>query len=188
MNKEKLTCRSIERQVVFLERKIYIIALIIAFAAIVVLTGADQLIKVWAIENLKNSSTMDFLKIGDFKILSLTYLENDGALFGSFGGMRWILVGVTAVLMAFCIYYMIKHRNEKFLLASMSLIVSGGLGNIIDRIFRGGIVVDYFDVQLFNFAIFNFADCCVVVGVIMLMIQILFLDKNEKDKSVNKNE
>ena len=72
--------------------------------------------------------------------------------------MRWILVGVTAALMVFCIYYMIKHKSNRFVVISLSLIVSGGLGNIIDRIFRNGLVVDYLDVKLFKFAIFNFAD------------------------------
>ena len=65
----------------------------------------------------------------------------------------------------------------------MTLIISGGFGNIIDRLFRGGLVVDYLDVQLFDFAIFNFADCCVVVGVVLLLIQILFFDKSTSQKT-----
>lgn len=159
--------------------------LIIAFLAIILLTGTDQLIKFWAVENLKGEPSREFIKIGDLKILNLTYLENDGAVFGSFGGMRWVLVGVTAVLMIFCVYYMITHRNNKFIVVCLSLIVSGGLGNIIDRLFRGGLVVDYLDVQLFDFAIFNFADCCVVIGVILLLAYVLFFDK-EHGKSVKK--
>lgn len=156
-----------------------------AFAAILLLTGTDQLIKLWVVDNLKNADSRDFLKIGKLDIMHLTYLENDGAVFGSFSGMRWVLVGVTAALMAFCVFYMIKHRRDKMLAVCMTLIVSGGLGNIIDRIFRNGIVVDYLDLQLFNFAIFNFADCCVTVGAALLLIYILFLDKGSK-KSVEK--
>lgn len=123
--------------------------------------------------------------------MHLTYLENDGAVFGSFSGMRWILVAVTAALMAFCVYYMIKHRNEKMLVACMILIVSGGLGNIIDRLFRGGIVVDYLDLQLFDFAIFNFADCCVTIGAAALLIYVIFFDKSDKkttEEKVSENE
>lgn len=88
--------------------------------------------------------------------------------------------------MIFCIYYLIKHKKELLTVISMTLIISGGFGNIIDRLFRGGLVVDYLDVQLFDFAIFNFADCCVVVGVVLLLIQILFFDKSTSQK--NKNE
>lgn len=168
-----------------------IVTLIVAFSAIVLLTGADQLIKLWVVENLKGAASRDFLKIGKLDIMHLTYLENDGAVFGSFSGMRWILVGVTAALMAFCVYYMIKHRREKMLVVCLTLIVSGGLGNIIDRLFRGGIVVDYLDLQLFNFAVFNFADCCVTIGAAMLLFYVIFFDKSGKkiaEEKVSGNE
>ena len=153
------------------------VTLIVAFVVMIILTLGDQLIKIWAIDNLKGQESMEFIKFGDTDILNLTYLENDGAVFGSFAGMRWVLVAVTALLMAFCIYYMIKNRTEKMLVTCMTLIVSGGLGNIIDRLFRGGVVVDYLDVQLFDFAIFNFADCFVTVCSVLLMIWIFFIDK-----------
>lgn len=169
------------------ERKIDIILLIIAFAAIFLLTGADQIIKIWAIDNLKNQPSKEFISFGNTKILDLTYLENDGAAFGSFAGMRWILICVIALLMVFCAYYMIKHKKEKLTLISMTLIISGGLGNIIDRLFRDGKVVDYFEVKFMDFAIFNFADCCVVVGVILFLIQMIFFDFRKKDKA-EKNE
>ena len=53
------------------------------------------------------------------------------------------------------------------------LVISGGIGNLIDRI-RIGYVVDYIEVRLFRFAIFNFADICVTVGIVLLLIYILF--------------
>ena len=67
--------------------------------------------------------------------------------------------------------------------------MAGGLGNMIDRVFRSGKVIDYLDVQLFPFAVFNFADCFVTVGTIMLAIYILFFmekdEKREKQAIVN---
>lgn len=164
------------------------VTLIVSFVVIIVLTLADQLIKIWAIDSLKGQESMEFIKIGDTDILNLTYLENDGAVFGSFAGMRWVLIAVTAILMAFCIYYMIKNRTEKLLVVCMTLIVGGGLGNIIDRLFRGGVVVDYLDVQLFDFAIFNFADCCVTVGAALLFLYVIFFDKSEKNVMKEKND
>lgn len=157
--------------------------LIIAlFAAVIFLVSADQLIKIWAIENLKGTEPVQFIKIGNTEILNLNYLENNGAVFGSFSGMRYMLIGVTAVMIAVCTYIMVKNcKKSKFLSVSLALVISGGLGNIIDRIFRNGKVVDYFEIRLFDFAIFNLADCCVVIGVILLMIYVLFIDgKKEK--------
>ena len=164
-----------------------ILPLIISFASIIALTGADQLIKLWAIDNLKGQPSMEFISIGSHKILDLTYLENSGAVFGSFAGMRWLLIAVTSGLMAFCVWYMIRHRKEILVLISMTLIVSGGIGNIVDRLFRGGKVVDYFDVKFMKFAIFNFADVCVVIGVILLLIQIIFTDFIKKKPSEKKD-
>lgn len=151
------------------------------------LIGTDQVIKLWAVENLKNATSRDFLKIGKLDIMHLTYVENDGAIFGSFSGMKWVLISVTTLMMVFCIYYMIKHKTEKLNVLCMTLIVGGGLGNLIDRLFRNGMVVDYLDLQLFNFAVFNFADCCVTVGAILFLIYILFFDKSDK-KPVSENE
>ena len=87
--------------------------LIAAIIIIILLTAADQLIKYWAIQELKPVGTMPFLHIGDKKILDLTYLENNGAVFSSFAGMRWLLVGTTVVLMAFCAYWLVRHGKIK---------------------------------------------------------------------------
>ena len=162
--------------------------IIALFAAILLLVSADQLIKIWAVSDLKGAGSVPFIKIGSTEILNLNYLENDGAVFGSFSGMKFMLIGVTAVMIIVCTVFMIKnYKNSKFLAWSLMLVISGGIGNIIDRIFRDGRVIDYFEVRLFNFAIFNFADCCVVIGVILLFVYILFIDgKNQKVTAENK--
>ena len=163
--------------------------LIAAIIIIILLTAADQLIKYWAIQELKPVGTMPFLHIGDKKILDLTYLENNGAVFSSFAGMRWLLVGTTVVLMAFCAYWLVRHgKKSKLMTVSLTLILGGGLGNLIDRLFRGGLVVDYFEVKLFRFAVFNFADCCVVVGVILFAVYFLFIEPklSKKDETAPK--
>ncbi|MGN0607448.1 MAG: signal peptidase II [Oscillospiraceae bacterium] len=162
--------------------------IIALFAAILLLVSADQLIKIWAVSDLKGAGSVPFIKIGSTEILNLNYLENDGAVFGSFSGMKFMLIGVTAVMIIVCTVFMIKnYKNSKFLAWSLMLVISGGIGNIIDRIFRDGRVIDYFEIRLFNFAIFNFADCCVVIGVILLFVYILFIDgKNQKVTAENK--
>ena len=86
--------------------------LIAALIGIILLTAADQLIKYWVVQDLKPVGSVPFLHIGDHKILDLTYLENNGAVFSSFAGMRWLLVGTTVILMAFCAYWLyVMEKN-----------------------------------------------------------------------------
>ena len=69
-----------------------------------------------------------------------------------------------------------------FFLVSTVMIMSGGIGNLIDRI-RQGYVVDYLDVKLFNFAVFNFADICVVLGAMFALIFVFFVEPKIADKN-----
>ncbi len=164
--------------------------LIAAAIVIIALIGIDQIIKYWAVAELKPVGTMDFLQIGDLDIMDLTYLENTGSAFGSLAGQRWLLLAVTILGVGVCIYVMLRHARKKpFLLWSLVLVIGGAFGNMYDRIFRGGAVVDYLDLQLFDFAIFNFADCCVCIGTAMLFVYILFfMDKAEKSEKVTAQE
>ncbi len=160
---------------------------ILAWVAIVFLVVLDQLFKYWASVSLQPIGTASFIHFGNFDILGLRYLENSGAVFGSFAGMRWVLVGVTAVLIIACIIGLIRYpHRSKWLSVGLVLVIAGGIGNLIDRLFRGGLVIDYLEIRLFHFAIFNFADCCVVVGVIMLLAYFLFADTISKHKAKKK--
>ena len=107
-------------------------------------------------------------------VLHWTYLQNKGAAFGIWEGKTWILVGLTSIVILICIYLLLSKRiKAPFLIWSLSLIIAGGIGNLIDRIFRH-FVIDYIEVRLIHFAIFNFADCCVVVGTILVICYLLF--------------
>lgn len=155
----------------------YILGSIIVIA---VLVAIDQIIKYWAVNTLESIGTMSFIHFGKQKVIDLTYLENDGAVFGSFSGKRIMLIIITAAFLLFCAYLLYKNKNSsKLFCFSLNLVIAGGIGNLIDRIFRGGRVVDYIEIKLFNFAIFNFADICVTVGVAILAICILFIDKSK---------
>ena len=109
--------------------------IILLIAAIIVLIGADQLVKYWAVENLKPVGNMDFIRIGDLEILDLTYLENNGAIFGSMAGQRWFLVGLTSLLVAGAAVFMFYiAKKSRFFAVISALFVAGGVGNLIDRI------------------------------------------------------
>lgn len=162
--------------------------LILSLIIILVLVLSDQLIKIWVIENLTLNQTVDFITLAGKKILNLTYLQNDGAAFGSFSNMRYLLIIITTLLIIGCIYLMIRSVKDKdnFSIITLSVIIGGGIGNLIDRIFRGGKVIDYIEVGFMDFAIFNLADCFVVVGAILFGVYIVFFEEKKKTlKSLN---
>lgn len=136
----------------------------------IILVAADQLIKVWAINELKPVKVMDFIHFGDLDIMDLRYVENTGAAFSSFNGARWFLVGLVIVMLIGLTVFVVKYKyKHPFFMISAVMVMAGGVGNLIDRV-RFGYVVDYLDVKLFNFAVFNFADICVVLGAIFLLV------------------
>ena len=153
-----------------------LIAVSLIFAVLIAVF--DQIIKFWILDNLALGQTKDFIIIEGEKVLGLTLHFNDGAVFGSLSGMRILLIILPIVIIAVCLWVMFSKKITKaFPLILMGAIIGGGIGNLIDRIFRGGKVVDYLDVQLFDFAIFNFADCFITVGCILLAVYLLFFDK-----------
>ena len=153
--------------------------------AIVILVGVDQWFKHLAVVYLSDGVPKDLIKFGDFDVLGLLYCENTGAAFSSFSGQRWLLIGVTAIMLILSSIYLIKMKDRHpMAVTSFTMFISGGIGNLIDRI-ANGYVVDYLEVRMFNFAIFNFADILVVCGVIMYIVYLLFIEGRKSDKTEN---
>lgn len=157
----------------------------IALAMILVLVGIDQGIKLWAFNVLANADMpIQFIKFGDKEIINLSYCENTGAAFSIFKDQLLFLIIITSVFIFLGIYLIASKRiKEPILVISLSLIIAGGIGNLIDRIFRR-FVIDYIEIKLFRFAVFNFADCCVVIGAIILAVAYILLE----NKKINKDE
>lgn len=156
----------------------------IALATALVLIVLDQLIKIIVDANMMVSQSIPVIQ----NVLHFTYVQNEGAAFGIFQGQRWILVGVTSVVILGGIYLLAaKKLKSNFLIWSVALVIAGGVGNLIDRIFRH-FVIDYIEVRLINFAVFNFADCCVVIGTIMIVCYLLFSELWEKKKIKSADE
>ena len=139
---------------------------------------ADQLSKYAVVKLLKPIKNIPVIN----GLLDFTYVENYGAAYGSFQNKKFFLIGVTAVLILLLIYLICSNKiKEKILIYSFSLIIGGGIGNLIDRI-RIGYVVDFIDVNpLFSFPVFNVADCCVVIGAAIFIIYVLFFDNKKKE-------
>lgn len=141
----------------------------ITAAVILALVGADQLTKYLVLTHLADGSKMTVIP----DILQFRFAANTGAAFSLFTGKTWLLSVVTAAILFGAAFVLAKGllntRAEKW---SLVLIIAGGLGNLIDRIFRG-YVVDFIEVLFMKFAVFNFADCCVTIGAAVLIVSIL---------------
>ena len=149
-----------------------------------VLVVIDQVIKYFVSAYLQPVGSVSVID----NLFSLTYVENKGVAFGMFSDMRWVFVALTSVLLAFIIFYMFKKRPKgKFFYICAALIIGGGIGNLIDRIFYG-YVIDYLSLSFFP-PVCNFADYCITAGTIMLVIYLLFfsdvLDSSKKAKIKN---
>ena len=111
-------------------------------------------------------------------ILNITHIKNLGAAWGMLSGARWIfiIISIAAIIILPIILY--KYRKLHFLFGfSMSLIIGGAIGNIIDRLFSGNGVTDFIEFAFVDFPIFNVADICVTVGAVMMFIYLVFIDK-----------
>lgn len=156
----------------------------IALLSAAVIAGIDQLLKYLAVNNLSAKTTYPLITVNGKDWLNLTYVENNGAGFSLLSGATLFLVIVTSVIiLTLIVLLLVKAVKKPMVIWGFAFIIGGGLGNLIDRLFRGGVVIDYIDLRIINFAVFNFADCFVVIGVIMLFVSLLFCGgvKNEKD-------
>lgn len=150
---------------------------------IAVLTAVDQFIKMTVITNLKPVGSITCIP----GLLEFTYLENTGAAFGFFSGFSWVIILLTLLLSVALIIFLFRYKYHTFLsYAACILVVAGGIGNLIDR-FAFGYVVDYIHVLFFPY-VFNFADCCVVVGAILFAVWYLFFKEKKERGAALKDE
>ena len=161
---------------------------LISLISIALIVGIDQLIKWIIVKNFEFKGSVPFIHIGDFEIINLSYHKNTGAAFSIFSGMQIFLIIVTSIFILAGIYAIVSGKVKRpGLVASFSLIIGGGIGNLIDRIFRG-FVVDYIEVRLFDFAVFNFADCCVIIGAVIFLLVYIFFDKSKKEQRIREEK
>lgn len=137
----------------------------------------DQWFKNWIVINLPLGDTMPFLP----GVMQLRTVHNYGAAWSSFSGMKWLLIAVTSAIVLTIFYFVVRGIVRHPLgLFSASLVISGGLGNIIDRV-RYGYVVDMFDLTFMNYPVFNIADMGIVCGCFIGCIYYLwFYEKYDK--------
>ena len=142
-----------------------------------VLVGIDQLTKAWAISQLYHADRDITVIDGVFE---LSFLKNTGAAFGILKEQRWVFIVITLLIGGVLLAMMLRSPLRKYKLFNVTcvLILSGAIGNLIDRIVYG-YVVDFLNFILIDFPVFNFADCCVVVGSGLLLVFVLFVMKED---------
>jgi len=147
------------------------------FLFILILLTADQLTKVIVAQKIPFLNSKSVIP-GFF---NLTHIRNRGAIFGFFSqsGSQLIYVMLTLaslVALVFVVFYFFKTpTSERLMIISLSLILAGALGNLIDRIFRG-YVVDFLDfyVKKWHWPSFNIADASITIGAIFIIFIFFF--------------
>lgn len=145
---------------------------LIAFAVVVI----DQVTKWLVVNNMYLGEQIPLME----NLLYITSHRNRGAAFGILQDQMWLFFTITIIVVIGIVYYLQTQVKYVGTGIAFGLILGGALGNFIDRLFRGE-VVDFIDVKIvgYDFPIFNVADSCLVIGVVLLM---LFTLKEEKAK------
>ena len=160
-------------------------SVILSIVLCLFMVGADQIIKLLVVQYLKPVQYVDIID----GVLRFRYVENTGAIFGSFSSHTILLTVFSIILLGVVIFIIATNKNKsKFADFCLLLMIGGGIGNIIDRI-RLHYVVDFIEPLFLEFAVFNFADCLITVGAFSLMFYLIFdLIKDLKRSRAEKNE
>lgn len=150
---------------------------VLAVAASIAL---DQWLKAWVVANIPlNASSADKIPLLP-GIVHLTYIQNRGAAFGSLQDARWLFLLLLVLFAAVVVWALAKNKLDNAGERWMAVLALGGaLGNGYDRLVNG-YVVDMFEVEFMDFAIFNVADCFVVVSCIVFILIMLLTPTKKK--------
>ncbi len=152
---------------------------IISFSVILFLVIVDQIIK-YLVDVFLNP-VESYMLIPH--VLQLRYVENNGAMMGFMEGKTEIMTALSLICFIAVAFVIFSGKiKNKLDFVSLVMICAGGVGNIIDRIFRG-FVIDYIEVLFVDFYVFNFADCLITVSAFLLFfnqLYLIYVEHNEK--------
>ena len=143
-------------------------------ALIALIVAADQLVKLWVVQNIPLHGHMDMIP----GVLGLTYVQNRGAAFSMLQDQQWLFAVIFVLFAVFLVWEFATKKLPftKFERGCIVAIFAGGLGNMIDRV-RLGFVVDMLRTEFMNFPIFNVADCFITCGCIALLVHLVLFNK-----------
>lgn len=147
--------------------------------AIALCIAADQAVKYYVVSHLELYESAPLLP----GVVELLHIRNTGGGFSILAGHTWVLTVLTAALMAVIAWMLVKkYFPHPLAMWTLTVILGGGLGNLIDRV-RLGYVVDMFHFQFINYPVFNVADILVVCGTIGFAAYYLLLHDKLKEKT-----
>lgn len=147
------------------------------------ITVFDQLFKKWILATIPLHGELPFIP----GLLHLTYIKNTGAAFSFLQENPVFLTVFNTLLSIGVAVYIIKGNLGKIEKISLSAVLGGAIGNLVDR-FTLGFVVDMFEVEFMNFAVFNVADCFIVCGgILFCIVYIIKTAEEEKAKKLTEN-
>lgn len=148
------------------------------YLIVICLVVVDQLVKWWVRSAIPLGQSIPFIPY----VMDLAYVRNTGAAFSIFSTHTWLLTLISlggSVLLAVLLWK--NYFPGAFGKLSLSLVLAGAVGNLIDRALMG-YVTDMFQTTFIHFAVFNVADICVVVGGFLLVFYVLFLLDKDREK------
>lgn len=151
--------------------------IIIVFVCVFADQLSKHLIETWLVTTSTGSiSVID-------NVLYFTYARNYGAAFSIMQNMQPFFIVITFIACVAIIYMLFKNRSNSLIFkVASAMILGGAIGNLIDRI-RLGYVIDFVDFRAINFAIFNVADACLVVGLVFLGIYYFFIEGKKAEET-----
>ena len=158
-----------------LKKKIYIIGIIFICLGILI----DQLVKIIIRNNMDVGRSIELIR----NFFSITHVENTGAAWGGFSGYTIVLTIISIVILGYFIYIYknLDFKNKKVFSISIVMVISGTIGNLIDRLFFQS-VTDFLDFNIlgYDFPVFNIADILLVIGFALFLIDMIFLSDEVK--------
>ena len=135
--------------------------------------GLDQLTKALISGSYALNESHEIIR----GVINFHYIKNTGAAWGIFSNHRWIFIAASMILIIILPIILYRYRKAHFLFCfSLSIIIGGAIGNMIDRLFIGA-VTDFIETAFMDFPVFNVADCFVTVGAALMFIYLIFIDK-----------
>ena len=151
----------------------------VTIIVVALLVGFDQLTKYLVLTYVK---PVDAVPVID-RIIQFRYTENTGAAFSIFSDKTWLLSIFTGVMIvAGLLYLFFGKADNKLQYAAIILIISGGIGNLIDRLARG-FVIDFIEYLFMEYAVFNVADIAICVGVGLFVLSCFLRPESKKKAS-----
>jgi len=153
------------------------------YLIVVAIVGLDQWVKDIVVRQIDLFQVIPVIP----GVFDITHIRNDGAAYNLFSQFPLLLIIMPALVMLAGLVYMAYASKKKpsILLLAFSLVIGGGLGNLLDRIDKG-YVVDYFDIHIIP--VFNIADMSICAGCALLFIYLIFIDGKQMGKTSNQHE